>query len=166
MKFALHSSYKNKILHMELCPPLKICPEPSQSLFYFQLFMGVNSSINIGKCMLSMVIAFKMTTDAKKFFGLYPLLLIIGFEYWFYAHHLTSEARVSHVRVICSYRSFMPDFVLIRQHAFSMTDNEDFRNLIIGLQYAGIPSINSLESIYNLCDKPWAVGVTRWHHVT
>lgn len=54
-------------------------------------------------------------------------------------------------------RSFKPDFVLIRQHAFSMTQNEDFRNLIIGLQYGGVPSINSLESIYNLCDKPWAV---------
>ncbi|XP_072552940.1 synapsin-2a [Salminus brasiliensis] len=53
-------------------------------------------------------------------------------------------------------RSFKPDFVLIRQHAFSMTENADFRNLIIGLQYAGTPSINSLESIYNLCDKPWA----------
>uniref|UniRef100_A0A8C9VHB6 Synapsin IIa n=1 Tax=Scleropages formosus TaxID=113540 RepID=A0A8C9VHB6_SCLFO len=53
-------------------------------------------------------------------------------------------------------RSFMPDFVLIRQHAFSMVENEDFRNLIIGLQYAGIPSVNSLESVYNLCDKPWA----------
>uniref|UniRef100_A0A8C2CH53 Synapsin IIa n=1 Tax=Cyprinus carpio TaxID=7962 RepID=A0A8C2CH53_CYPCA len=54
------------------------------------------------------------------------------------------------------FRSFKPDFVLIRQHAYSMTENEDFRTLIIGLQYAGIPSINSLESIYNLCDKPWA----------
>ncbi|XP_055078982.1 synapsin-2a [Periophthalmus magnuspinnatus] len=53
-------------------------------------------------------------------------------------------------------RSFKPDFVLIRQHAFSMTHNEDFRNLIIGLQYGGVPSVNSLESIYNLCDKPWA----------
>uniref|UniRef100_A0A8D3EB09 Synapsin-1 n=1 Tax=Scophthalmus maximus TaxID=52904 RepID=A0A8D3EB09_SCOMX len=53
-------------------------------------------------------------------------------------------------------RSFKPDFVLIRQHAFSMTQNEDFRDLIIGLQYGGVPSINSLESIYNLCDKPWA----------
>ncbi|XP_061545019.1 synapsin-2a [Phycodurus eques] len=53
-------------------------------------------------------------------------------------------------------RSFKPDFVLIRQHAFSMTQNEDFRNIIIGLQYGGVPSINSLESIYNLCDKPWA----------
>uniref|UniRef100_A0A8C1ZNK4 Synapsin-2 n=1 Tax=Cyprinus carpio TaxID=7962 RepID=A0A8C1ZNK4_CYPCA len=57
------------------------------------------------------------------------------------------------------FRSFKPDFVLIRQHAYSMTENEDFRNLIIGLQYAGIPSINSLESIYNLCDKPWAVSL-------
>ncbi|KAI7795344.1 synapsin II, partial [Triplophysa rosa] len=53
-------------------------------------------------------------------------------------------------------RSFKPDFVLVRQHAFSMAQNEDFRNIIIGLQYAGIPSVNSLESIYNLCDKPWA----------
>lgn len=68
---------------------------------------------------------------------------------------------------LCPYRSFKPDFVLIRQHAYSMTENEDFRNLIIGLQYAGIPSINSLESIYNLCDKPWAVSVRlvnlTWH---
>lgn len=39
-----------------------------------------------------------------------------------------------------------------------MAQNEDFRNLIIGLQYAGIPSVNSLDSIYNLCDKPWAVS--------
>lgn len=31
--------------------------------------------------------------------------------------------------------------------------------MIIGLQYAGIPSINSLDSIFNLCDKPWAVRV-------
>uniref|UniRef100_A0A3B5M3B4 Synapsin-1 n=1 Tax=Xiphophorus couchianus TaxID=32473 RepID=A0A3B5M3B4_9TELE len=53
-------------------------------------------------------------------------------------------------------RSFRPDFVLVRQHAFSMAQNEDFRNLIIGLQYAGVPSVNTLDSIYNLCDKPWA----------
>ncbi|KAL1007878.1 hypothetical protein UPYG_G00092880 [Umbra pygmaea] len=52
-------------------------------------------------------------------------------------------------------RSFRPDFVLVRQHAYSMAHNEDFRNILIGLQYAGVPSINSLESIYSLCDKPW-----------
>lgn len=50
--------------------------------------------------------------------------------------------------------------MLVRQHAFSMAQNEDFRNLIIGLQYAGIPSVNSLDSIYNLCDKPWAVSTS------
>lgn len=36
-----------------------------------------------------------------------------------------------------------------------MAENEDFRHLVIGMQYAGLPSINSLESIYNFCDKPW-----------
>ncbi|CAB1412860.1 unnamed protein product [Pleuronectes platessa] len=61
-------------------------------------------------------------------------------------------------------RSFRPDFVLVRQHAFSMAQNEDFRNLIIGLQYAGVPSVNSLDSIYNLCDKPWAVSISSKTH--
>uniref|UniRef100_A0A8C7S814 Synapsin-3 n=1 Tax=Oncorhynchus mykiss TaxID=8022 RepID=A0A8C7S814_ONCMY len=52
-------------------------------------------------------------------------------------------------------RSFKPDFVLIRQHAYSMTPGEDFRSLVIGLQYGGVASINSLLSIYNFCSKPW-----------
>ncbi|XP_057711398.1 synapsin-3-like isoform X1 [Corythoichthys intestinalis] len=52
-------------------------------------------------------------------------------------------------------RSFKPDFVLIRQHAYSMVPGEDFRNLVIGLHFGGVPSINSLSSIYNFCSKPW-----------
>ncbi|XP_023249648.1 synapsin-1 isoform X2 [Seriola lalandi dorsalis] len=52
-------------------------------------------------------------------------------------------------------KTFKPDFVLIRQHAFSMDKNGDHRNLVIGLQYAGLPSVNSLHSVYNFCDKPW-----------
>ncbi|KAA0720847.1 Synapsin-3 Synapsin III [Triplophysa tibetana] len=52
-------------------------------------------------------------------------------------------------------RSVKPDFVLIRQHAYSMTPGEDFRNLVIGLQYGAVPSVNSLFSIYNFCSKPW-----------
>ncbi|XP_056131826.1 synapsin-3-like [Lampris incognitus] len=52
-------------------------------------------------------------------------------------------------------RSFKPDFVLIRQHAYSMTPGEDFRSLVIGLHFGGVPSINSLFSIYNFCSKPW-----------
>uniref|UniRef100_A0A8C4HWN3 Synapsin-3 n=1 Tax=Dicentrarchus labrax TaxID=13489 RepID=A0A8C4HWN3_DICLA len=52
-------------------------------------------------------------------------------------------------------RSFKPDFVLIRQHAYSMVPGEDFRNLVIGLHFGDVPSINSLFSIYNFCSKPW-----------
>ncbi|XP_062399526.1 synapsin-1 [Sardina pilchardus] len=52
-------------------------------------------------------------------------------------------------------KSLKPDFVLIRKHAFSMAKNGDHRNIVIGLQYAGIPSVNSLHSVYNFCDKPW-----------
>uniref|UniRef100_A0A667X7Q7 Synapsin-1 n=1 Tax=Myripristis murdjan TaxID=586833 RepID=A0A667X7Q7_9TELE len=55
-------------------------------------------------------------------------------------------------------RSFKPDFVLIREHAFSMDKNGDHRNLVIGLQYAGLPSVNSLHSVYNFCDKPWVMS--------
>ncbi|KAJ0057717.1 hypothetical protein NL108_013712, partial [Boleophthalmus pectinirostris] len=54
-------------------------------------------------------------------------------------------------------RSFKPDFVLIRQHAYSMIPGEDFRNMVIGLHFGGVPSINSLYSIYNFCSKPWVV---------
>lgn len=52
-------------------------------------------------------------------------------------------------------KRFKPDFVLVRKHAFSMAKNGDHRSLVIGLQYAGVPSVNSLHSVYNFCDKPW-----------
>lgn len=55
-------------------------------------------------------------------------------------------------------RSFKPDFILIRQHAYSMVPGEDFRNLVIGLHFGGVPSINSLFSTYNFCSKPWVVS--------
>uniref|UniRef100_A0A672QJF4 Synapsin-1 n=1 Tax=Sinocyclocheilus grahami TaxID=75366 RepID=A0A672QJF4_SINGR len=55
-------------------------------------------------------------------------------------------------------KCFKPDFVLVRQHAFSMAKNGDHRNIVIGLQYAGLPGVNSLHSVYNFCDKPWVFG--------
>uniref|UniRef100_A0A8C5UBG5 Synapsin III n=1 Tax=Malurus cyaneus samueli TaxID=2593467 RepID=A0A8C5UBG5_9PASS len=55
-------------------------------------------------------------------------------------------------------RSFKPDLVLVRQHAYSMALGEDFRSLIIGLQYGRVPAVNSLCSIYNFCSKPWVVS--------
>ncbi|XP_060758864.1 synapsin-3 isoform X1 [Neoarius graeffei] len=61
--------------------------------------------------------------------------------------------------------SFKPDFILIRQHAYSMTPGEDFRSLVIGLQYGSVPSINSLHSIYNFCSKPWVFAqMIRLYH--
>ncbi|KAL7867452.1 hypothetical protein SRHO_G00088360 [Serrasalmus rhombeus] len=68
-----------------------------------------------------------------------------------------SVTGIHRVNIECFFlhRSFKPDFVLIRQHAFSMTPGEDFRSFVIGLQYGGVASINSLHSIYNFCSKPW-----------
>ena len=38
-------------------------------------------------------------------------------------------------------------FLLVRQNVKDAS--EDYRNLLLGFQYGGIPSINSLQSIYN-----------------
>lgn len=62
------------------------------------------------------------------------------------------------VLLLLSPRSLKPDFVLIRQHAYSMARGGDHRGIVIGLQYAGVPSVNSLHSVYNFCDKPWVVS--------
>lgn len=44
-------------------------------------------------------------------------------------------------------RSFKPDFVLIRQNLKDA--GEDNKNLLLGLMYGGVPSINNLTAIYN-----------------
>lgn len=44
-------------------------------------------------------------------------------------------------------RSFRPDFFLCRQ---SVRDaSKDYRNVLLGLNIGGVPSINSLHSLYN-----------------
>ncbi|XP_032451869.1 synapsin [Nasonia vitripennis] len=50
-------------------------------------------------------------------------------------------------------RSFKPDFVLIRQNLRDAGENN--KNLLLGLMYGGIPSVNNLQAIYNFQDKPW-----------
>ena len=45
--------------------------------------------------------------------------------------------------------------MLIRQHVKDA--NEDWKNIVLGLHYGGVPSVNSLHSIYNFLDKPWVV---------
>ena len=44
-------------------------------------------------------------------------------------------------------RSFKPDFLLVRQNVRDAED--DYRSILLGFQYGNIPSVNSLESIYN-----------------
>ncbi|CAL4135439.1 unnamed protein product, partial [Meganyctiphanes norvegica] len=50
-------------------------------------------------------------------------------------------------------RSFKPDFVLIRQNLCDA--NENHKNTLLALKFGGVPSINSVNAIYNFQDKPW-----------
>lgn len=50
-------------------------------------------------------------------------------------------------------RSFKPDFLLIRQNLRDA--GEDNKNLLLGFEFGGIPSVNSLRSVYGFQDKPW-----------
>jgi len=47
------------------------------------------------------------------------------------------------------------DFVLVRSQVKGATPDQDWTNLLYGLKYANIPSVNSLESIYNFIERPW-----------
>lgn len=57
------------------------------------------------------------------------------------------------------FRSFRPDFVLVRQSVRGIGPREDHRNILLGLQFGNVPSINSLNSIYNFAEKPWVVSM-------
>ncbi|CAO1432252.1 unnamed protein product [Diamesa serratosioi] len=50
-------------------------------------------------------------------------------------------------------RTFRPDFILVRQAP--RDGSKDYRSTLLGLKYGGVPSINSLNSIYQFQDKPW-----------
>ncbi|XP_074603149.1 synapsin [Brevipalpus obovatus] len=62
-----------------------------------------------------------------------------------------------------STRSFRPDFLLVRQHV--KDSRFDFISTLLGLKYGGLPSINSIHSLYNLVDRPWVysqlIGIQR-----
>ncbi|CAH0728766.1 unnamed protein product, partial [Brenthis ino] len=53
-------------------------------------------------------------------------------------------------------RCFKPEFVLIRQNVRDA--GADHRALLLGLKFGGVPSINSLNSIYHFQDRPWVFG--------
>ena len=51
------------------------------------------------------------------------------------------------------FRSFKPDFVLVRQNVKDA--GEDYTSILLGLKYGNVPSVNSLDALYNFRDKPW-----------
>lgn len=51
-----------------------------------------------------------------------------------------------------------PDLVLIRSEVRGVTQEQDYRNLLFGLMYAGIPAVNSLESVYSFLERPVVFG--------
>lgn len=48
--------------------------------------------------------------------------------------------------------TFLPDFVLVRNEV--STPEADYSAQLFGLMYAGVPSVNSLQSIYMFCQRP------------
>lgn len=61
-------------------------------------------------------------------------------------------------------RSLKPDFVLIRQHGRDAQN--DWRNVIIGLQFGAVPSINPLPAAFCFLDKPFVVSIYRYFIIT
>lgn len=48
--------------------------------------------------------------------------------------------------------TMQPDLVLVRNEVFS--PGGDFRNVLFGLMFGNVPSVNSLDSIYVFCERP------------
>ena len=59
-------------------------------------------------------------------------------------------------------QTFLPDFVLIRNEV--LTPSFDGRTILSGLLFAGIPSLNSLESIHLFCDRAAMMGYLHRTH--
>lgn len=101
----------------------------------------------------------KLTNKLSNQWLIINILLLVKFCVTYDLYRLLSSVWRMNC-VVCS-RSFKPDFLLIRQ---SVNDAcEDWKNILLGFQYGGIPSINSLHSLYNFQDRPWVVSLTRCH---
>lgn len=71
---------------------------------------------------------------------------------------LTAYNDDGETRAMCNIRGsgmYQPDFLLLRNEVQSLPPH-DYRNILMGLQFAGIPSVNSLQSVYELIERPWA----------
>lgn len=81
-----------------------------------------------------------------------------------YNYLFTRPFAKSHLLAQQVARSFRPDFVLIRQPP--RDGSNDYRSTIIGLKYGGVPSINSLHSIYQFqVGSKWCRLVSKFYYM-
>lgn len=77
--------------------------------------------------------------------------------------HLSFTSYFEHgqASAVCSVRSgdsrqmCKPEMLLSRNEVQSLPPH-DFRNLLMGLRFAQVPAVNSLESLYGMLERPWA----------
>jgi hypothetical protein len=53
-------------------------------------------------------------------------------------------------------RACRPDCVFVRQHLKNL--GEDYRPIVLGLQYGNVQAVNPLRALYNFTDRPWVVS--------
>ena len=51
-------------------------------------------------------------------------------------------------------QTIRPDFVLLRNEVRGAVHTQDYRNALYGLMFAGVPSVNSLQSVYSFLERP------------
>jgi len=68
--------------------------------------------------------------------------------------HVNAEPHkcIVHINPKAGPPTIEPDFVLVRNEV--RTVSKDFRNLLYGLMFSGVQSVNSLSSIYSFCERP------------
>jgi hypothetical protein len=57
-------------------------------------------------------------------------------------------------------RDFIPDFILVRNFP-SALHRSSYRNVLLGLMFCGLPSVNSLQAVYNCSEKPIVYGALK-----
>ena len=55
-------------------------------------------------------------------------------------------------------RTFRVDFVLVREEVRGVGAGTDWRNVLYGLMFAGVPSVNNLQSIVMFGERPIVYG--------
>jgi hypothetical protein len=52
------------------------------------------------------------------------------------------------IRRFLRFRTFQPDFVIVRKLVRGLTEREDYTNALYGLMISGLPSVNTFYSIH------------------